>query len=89
MYIVVFQPPEAVFSLSYLCCWVLSVVQGPSLVGQAGLLFAVARALPTAVASPCGARTRDPQASVAAAHGLVSCGSRTPECGISGCGTQA
>ena len=56
--------------------------------GERGLLFVVVHGLLIAVASRCGARALGTWASVVAAHGLSSCGSRALECRLSSFGAQ-
>ena len=57
--------------------------------GERGLLFVAVHGLLNAVASRCGARALGVQASVVAARGLSSCGSRALEHRLSSCDARA
>ena len=56
--------------------------------GERGLLFVAVHGLLIAVASRCGAWALGAWASVIAAHGLSSCGSRALERRLSSCGAR-
>ena len=57
--------------------------------GKRGLLLVVAHGILIVVASHRGARALGARASVVAARGLSSCGSRALECRLSSCGSRA
>ena len=71
-------------ALGLRCC-----MQAFSGCGERGLLFVAVRGLLITVASRCGARALGVQATVVAAHGLNSCGSRALECRLGSCGARA
>ena len=68
-----------------LCC----CTRAFSSCGEQGLLFVTVHGLLIVVASHCGAQALGAWASVAAARGLSSCGSRTLEHRLNSCGAQA